>query len=176
MAEKIKLKAKSCVQAFPKEMEFTLPDKYYFAGCEAKPSLLVECLELCNGDMRLLCQQFSTRAGASQEAIAMRIMRVLNKPENEPEKSRFYELIQAHKDAKYLLAQHQAFDFIADFTPPKKTSRAAGDMSLSQVTTYMRFWLAGPMASEVAKSKGKSAEAASDDGLGDVLKGLEKRK
>lgn len=166
MGDKIKLRSKTFVQAMPKEFDFVIPDAVYLDTCERDPATLIRCLELCNGDMQMFCQQFATRQGVTHESVAVRTMRVLNRPENGEYKKQFGELIQAHKEAKYLLAQHKAFEFISDFKPPKNSK----DTPLSQVTSYMKFWLAASMASEVARSK---APPASGDPLSAILDDLE---
>ena len=112
------------------------------------PTLAVRLLEAQGGDVLRLAALFAKDLPA-QTAALTRILRSLNKPGNEEHKERWVRLIESYKEAKELVAEGKAFNFIGNYEPPVMDEKA----NLASFVTYARFWLAGRQASETVKGK-----------------------
>lgn len=128
------------------------------AQVEKKPELLVEMLCIADGNLDKFVKQFSTFRRASKIGIMLRVMLVLNKPENAKVKADFEGVVEAFKQAKIMVAEQTAMNWIADYEPPKPTEKNKEPVALSQAIAYMRVFMGEHVSQQSTKGRLKAAE------------------
>jgi hypothetical protein len=122
------------------------------------PSLLVEILASCDGDVDLFAQQFAATDHKSKLKVLQKALMVLNHPDNLVHKVVWDENIAAYKAAKTALAQRTAFEWIGNYRPPKNTAKKP--IAMATATQYMKAWLGEHMAAESTRGRRAGSEIA----------------
>lgn len=161
--------------------EIVIPDDLMaFKSVSDNPELLVAMLKDCGGDVGAFLNQFTSTSGKRVEILTQVICTLRN---DKALWKKWTTLIEAHNQAKIMIAQNKAFDCIADYELPSNQGKRK--LNITNFVTLARFWLSGHTASEAAKGKLMAspqdaattpslskletlAESLQDDSLGDV--------
>lgn len=126
------------------------------------PKAVVDALELCAGNVEEFAKQFMGDSYKDRMKVLMETMMLLNKPENSEHKRRWYALIAAFKEAKVLMAENAAFEFIAKYNPAKTNEGKPRNVSPAQYATICNLWMKEQTNAAATKGRRKGAKPEED--------------
>ena len=122
--------------------------------CEKNPRMLIDMLQMADGDIEEFVKQFHSSDHKARMTILMGSLLILNKPQHAALKMEWDALLSAYKQAKVIVAEREAFNWIGNYHPPTGKNNK---VTLSVATAFMRLWLGEHLTSETTKGRRKGA-------------------
>ena len=120
-------------------------------AAEDDAQILIDILKECDGDVDLFARQFNATTHESKLKCLQKTLMILSKSENAGLKLDWDENIAAYKQAKLLLAQRTAFNWIGEYQPPKGTKKEP--VTIPQASSYIGLWTKEYTAGESVKGR-----------------------
>lgn len=136
------------------------------------PEKVVEALELVGGDITEFAKHFMGYDYKDRMKILTETMLLLNKPENAKHKTRWYSLIAAFREAKIMIAENNAFEFIASYNPNKTADNKKRNITPAQYATIANLWMKEHTNAQATKGRRKGAKPEEDNDQNDKLNGI----
>ena len=139
-----------------------------------KPAEIVTLLTNCSGDVDEFAQEFGATEHVSKITVLQAVLCELGKIENAQHRLNWDEQIIAWKDAKRLLAERKAFNWIGDYDPPAGTKKVP--IPITVASSYMRLWLPSHFEAEKVTGRKKGTElhvGQIERGAAKILKTME---